>query len=113
MRIRTLVACAGLALASSTMAYAQTDPTQSGSDATHSTTYQTDKGPLTVNWGQPPARPAGPAPAFAQLDRDGNGSISRDEAVAYPLLSNDFIHADSNRNGSISKQEYSRWSKEQ
>ncbi len=113
MRIRTLAVCAGLALIGSSLAHAQADSMQSGSDATHTTTYQTDKGTLTVNWGQPAAQPAGPAPAFAQLDRDGNGSISRDEAVAYPLLSNDFIHADSNRNGAISKREYSRWSKEQ
>jgi hypothetical protein len=81
-------------------------------ESTHSTTYQTDQGQLTVNWGQPPAQAAGPAPDFAQLDSDGNGSISRDEASGYALLANDFIHADGNRNGAVSRAEYTRWTGE-
>lgn len=52
---------------------------------------------------------AGPAPDFAQLDADHNGSISRDEAAAYTLLANDFQYADSNDSRGISKSEYSHW----
>lgn len=78
---------------------------------THTTTYQTTQGPLIVNWGQPAPRDAGPAPAWAQLDANGDGSVDAQEAaLGYLLLANDFKLADSNRNGRISESEYSRWS---
>ena len=54
------------------------------------------------------AAPAGPAPAFEQLSGSGK-YISEDQASAYPLLANDFIYADHNRDGRISKSEYARW----
>ncbi|MGA9421953.1 MAG: hypothetical protein WBW61_06285 [Rhodanobacteraceae bacterium] len=107
---------AGLALvlvAASASARAQTDSMQTSGDATHTTTYQTANGPLIVNWGQPAAQPAGPAPDFAQLDRNGDGRISQDEAAGYPLLADDYIHADRNRDGSVSKSEYVHWTSEQ
>lgn len=75
----------------------------------HSTTYETNQGQVTVNSGQPPARDPGPAPAWGQLDTNGNGSIDQSEAQGYALLANDFKYADSNRNGSVSKSEYTRW----
>lgn len=53
--------------------------------------------------------PSGPAPEFAQLDTNGNGSIDATEAVSYKLLANDFRMADSNRDGRVSKNEYTRW----
>ncbi|WP_395681013.1 hypothetical protein [Dokdonella sp.] len=74
-----------------------------------STTYQTPRGEVTVNSGQPQPRDYGPAPSFAQLDRNGNGYIGSDQADAYPPLANDFIHADGNRDGRISRAEYERW----
>jgi len=55
-------------------------------------------------------RPSGPAPAFGQLDADGDRSISADEANGYALLANDFIKADANRDGRVSQREYERWS---
>jgi len=51
----------------------------------------------------------GPPPAFAQLAHRGAGFISADDADAYPPLANDFIYADANRDGRISKAEYERW----
>lgn len=54
-------------------------------------------------------RPSGPAPAFETLDADGNGSIGESEAAGYPLLANDFIKADGNRDGRVSRREYERW----
>ncbi|RYD16657.1 MAG: hypothetical protein EOP90_01400 [Lysobacteraceae bacterium] len=75
---------------------------------TRSTTYQTAQGELTVTSGQPAPRDFGPAPAFAQLS-GGAGHISEDAAAAYPPLANDFIHADGNRDGRISSNEYARW----
>ena len=82
-------------------ALAQTD--------THSTTYPTAQGDLTVHSGQPTPRNYGPPPAFAQLAHRGAGFISADDADAYPPLANDFIYADANRDGRISKAEYERW----
>jgi hypothetical protein len=98
------VALAALALASAT-AGAQDTATSDN----HSTTYATSEGPLTVNWGQPAPHDFGPAPPFAQLDTRGTGYITSDEANAYPLLATDFIHADANRDGRISRAEYERW----
>jgi hypothetical protein len=82
---------------------------QDTQEPSHTTTYGTPQGPLVVHWGQPDARQFGPAPAFAQLDRGGAGYLTGDEADAYPPLGNDFIHADRNRDGRISRAEYERW----
>jgi hypothetical protein len=71
-------------------------------------TYHTPEGEVVVHSGQPAARGAGPAPSFAQLAH-ANGYISSADADAYPPLANDFIYADSNRDGRISKAEYQRW----
>jgi hypothetical protein len=78
-----------------------------------STTYQTPQGEVTVNSGQPQPRDYGPAPSFAQLDRAGSGALGSAEAEAYPPLANDFIHADRNRDGRISRAEYERWAAHQ
>ena len=75
---------------------------------TGSTTMPTPAGELIVHSSMPPAPPAGPAPSFEQLSGGGK-SISEDQAAAYPLLANDFIYADHNRNNSISKSEYQHW----
>ena len=83
---------------------------QAGTDA-QTTTYQTAQGQLIVHTGQPEAKQYGPAPAFAQLDTGGTGYITGDQADAYPPLANDFIHADANRDGRVSRAEYERWLK--
>jgi hypothetical protein len=68
----------------------------------------TPAGELSVHSSMPPPPPAGPAPAFEQLSGGGK-YITEDQASAYPLLANDFIYADHNRDGRISKSEYARW----
>lgn len=74
------------------------------------TTFQADDGTIvTVRSYQPAHTDVRPPPAFATLDTDGNGSISAREADAYPLLANDFLHADSSHNKAVSQSEYSRW----
>lgn len=71
-------------------------------------TMNTPTGELVVHSSMPPPPPAGPAPAFEQLSGGGK-YITEDQASAYPLLANDFIYADHNRDGRISKSEYARW----
>lgn len=85
----------------------------SASAQDRSSTYETPRGEVTVNSGQPQPRDYGPAPSFAQLDRAGSGSLGSEEAEAYPPLANDFIHADRNRDGRISRAEYERWAAHQ
>jgi hypothetical protein len=71
-------------------------------------TMNTPAGELSVHSSMPPPPPAGPAPAFEQLSGGGK-YITEDQASAYPLLANDFLYADHNRDGRISKSEYARW----
>lgn len=70
--------------------------------------YPTLEGELTVRSTVAPPPVITPAPAFEQLAHGGK-AITEEQAVAYPPLANDFLHADSNRNGSISKTEYEHW----
>ena len=80
---------------------------------TRSTTYQTPQGEVTVTSGQPQPRQYGAPPSFAELDRGGRGVLGEAEAAAYPPLANDFIHADLNRDGRVSRAEYERWAAHQ
>ncbi len=63
---------------------------------------------VTVTSGQPQPDHYGPKPSFAQLDRDHDGTISRDEAEAYPPLLNDFDYLAHGAN-TISAGQYARW----
>lgn len=74
-------------------------------------TYQTPQGEIVVRSVPAPAPTIGPAPAFDQLS-GGRKSITADQAIAYPPLANDFLHADRNRNGTVSKSEYTNWTKQ-
>lgn len=62
---------------------------------------------VSVNSGQGKVATMGTPPDFATLAK--HGSISATDASAYPALANDFEHADQNRDGKISKAEYTRW----
>ncbi len=48
------------------------------------------------------------APSWDELS-NGSRSITAEQAASYPLLANDFIHADRNGDGRVSKSEYERW----
>lgn len=76
---------------------------QSGSE------YRSDDGLLTIRSAGTGYTPSGPAPDFAQLDTNGDGAIDNSEAPGYKLLANDFLLADSNHDGKVSKREYERW----
>lgn len=98
------------------LALAQDAPAPAASSAmtapgNNSATYQTPQGQVVINSVPAPAPTIGPAPEFAQLS-GGSKGITAEQAAAYPPLANDFINADSNKDGKISKSEYARWVKQ-
>lgn len=100
---------AGTAFAQDTPAAASTSMASPAAGA-DSATYQTAQGTLVVN-SVPAAAPSyGPAPSFEKLSAGGK-AITTEQAAAYPPLANDFIHADKNKDGKISKSEYAYWVK--
>ena len=66
----------------------------------------------TIRSGQPAPVNYGPAPSFDQLDPDHDGTISRDEASAYPPLLNDFDFITHHGN-TITRKQYERWNASQ
>ncbi len=106
-----LTALAASALMLAGQVIGQEVPATTPADQT-TATMATPQGELTVKSGMPTPPPAGPAPAFEQLS-GGARYITEDQAAAYPLLANDFIYADHNRDGRISKDEYKRWTAQQ
>ncbi|TAL98626.1 MAG: hypothetical protein EPN69_01785 [Rhodanobacter sp.] len=78
---------------------------------TSSVTYQTPQGEVVINSVPAPAPTIAPAPDFKQLAAGGKG-ITTEQAVSYPPLANDFLNADRNKDGKISKSEYQRWVKQ-
>ena len=96
------VLTAALALASfSVMA-------QQGTTDESTAVYQTPQGQLTVHSSQPGARSYAPPPPFNELSH-GKAFITSEDAAGYDLLANDFLYADSNHDGRISRAEYDRW----
>lgn len=76
-------------------------------------TYPIQNGTLTVNAGMPAqVQQYGPPPAFATLDTNHDGRISKDEAQAYPPLDSDFLYA-SGQQQTISRSRYEGWVKTQ
>jgi len=101
---------AGTSMAQEAPAAASTamTPASTGAD---SATYPTAHGTLVVNSVPAPVPSYGPAPTFEQLSGGGK-AIAAAQAAAYPPLANDFIHADRNKDGKISKSEYAHWVKQ-
>lgn len=72
-------------------------------------TIDRPEGPLIVNWGPAPPLPDQGTPDFAELDDNGDGRLTLDETQSHLLLHSDFIYADGNRDGTISRKELARW----
>lgn len=70
-------------------------------------TTDQDGNETVVRSGQPMPKNYGPRPTFEQIDRNRDGSITRDEAEAFKPLLNDFdnlTHGDS-----ISRAQFEGW----
>jgi len=94
------------------------NPTPAASAATTGTgtgtgtaTFNTPQGEVVVNSAPAPAPTIAPPPTFEQLAAGGKG-VTEEQASAYPPLANDFLNADSNKDGKISEAEYARWTKQ-
>lgn len=61
-----------------------------------------------VRTGMPAPEHYGAKPGFAELDRDRNGSISREEAKAFPPLANDFDFL-AHGGAGISARQFAQW----
>ncbi|GGD46206.1 EF-hand domain-containing protein [Pseudoxanthomonas indica] len=63
--------------------------------------------PKTHSDAPPAADPANPSPrAFQELDTDGDGGISKDEAAADPALTQAFGTLDQDADGKLTSSEY-------
>lgn len=56
--------------------------------------------------GEAAAQESRPSSGWQELDKDGNGSLSKTEAAGVPSLSQIFEQADSNQDGELSQDEY-------
>lgn len=90
----------------------QSGTSESADTTGHSVSMNTSQGEVTVQSAMPAPPTFGPPPEFSQLASNGK-SIDETQAAAYPPLANDFLHADRNRDGRISKREYERWTSHQ
>lgn len=115
--IATTTLTASIALMASA-AFAHDPPASTATDNSRpdqvksEVTMPTETGTKTVRSGMPAQADAGPAPAFALLDKQMRGYLDPTDAKAYPLLATDFIKADANRDGKVSKAEYEKWAKQ-
>jgi len=67
---------------------------------------------VTLYAGQPKPDNYGPRPSFAELDRNHDGVITRDEAEAYIPLLNDFDDVAFPGGVRITPAQYARWDKQ-
>jgi hypothetical protein len=63
---------------------------------------------VIVHTGMPAPRHYGPKPTFAELDRNHDGVITRDEAEAFPPLFNDFDFL-AHGGDRVSARQYAQW----
>lgn len=77
----------------------------------HTTQIQADTGPVTVVWGQPSTLPNASdyAVRIADLDRNGDGRLSRREVPAGHALNSEFKLVDRNHDGYITEAELAAW----
>jgi hypothetical protein len=70
--------------------------------------YDSQGREVIVHTGMPATRHYGPKPTFAELDRNRDGMITREEAEAFPPLLNDFDYL-AHGSDRISARQYAQW----
>ncbi|RFA31350.1 hypothetical protein CAI21_01610 [Alkalilimnicola ehrlichii] len=53
------------------------------------------------------------APPFAEVDQDGDGIITREEAAQHAEISRQFDEIDRNQDGRLDRAEYEQWAAKQ
>ena len=112
--ILTLLLLAGTAVSASAQNPSQ-PPQQPSSSAIASSggsvTLQETSGPVTVTWGQPQTLPnaADYRATVPDLDRNGDGVVTREEVPPDHALSSEFKLVDRNRDGRITAAELQNW----
>ncbi|WP_368562742.1 hypothetical protein [Pseudoxanthomonas sp. UTMC 1351] len=114
--ILTLLLSAGIAASAAAQNHSQapTQPTASSTapSGTHrSVTLQEPSGPVTVTWGQSQTLPnaADYQTKVPDLDRNGDGVLSRAEVPPDHALSSEFKLVDRNHDGKITAAELQNW----
>ncbi|HWU75984.1 MAG TPA: hypothetical protein VN043_05740 [Rhodanobacter sp.] len=105
------LAMAGVLFTGAAAAQATPPASSASAPTTASATYQTPQGTVVMNSVSAAAPTIAPAPDFKTLS-GGKKWITEEQATTYPPLANDFIHADSNKDGKISQSEYMHWTKQ-
>lgn len=74
-------------------------------------TMQTPQGPVTVNWGQSNtlSNASDYKATIEQLDKNGDGVITKDEVPETHALSSEFRLVDKNHDGKITAEELAQW----
>ncbi|MEJ1096942.1 MULTISPECIES: hypothetical protein [unclassified Pseudoxanthomonas] len=85
--------------------------TAAASGGDRSVTLQESSGPVTVTWGQPRTLPnaADYQAKVADLDRNGDGVLTRAEVPPEHALSSEFKLVDRNHDGRITAAELQNW----
>lgn len=115
-QILTLLFLAGTAASALAQTSPQPSPQPSAnavapSSGNRSVTLQETSGPVTVTWGQPQTLPnaADYQAKVPDLDRNGDGVLTREEVPPDHALSSEFKLVDRNRDGKITPTELSNW----
>ncbi len=89
----------------------RTEPLTAYQGGGQSRQLQQQSGPVTVRWGQPEALPnaADYRVGIADLDRNRDGVLTRDEVPENHALASEFKLVDRNHDGRITAEELAAW----
>lgn len=90
-------------VAAAPLAFAQSAPT----DKPRQQAEETNQAPPAADASQPvPAQAPAPGTRWEELDADGNGNLSKEEAQRHEALANVFAEVDADSDGQLTLDEY-------